>query len=100
MGFHQDVIDVLRVIDGVTAWGAIGQGHFTHGRRSRSNWVNLGGASAAVYLIHNVFDVWPGLGEFSPSPRFADFDRRAVLENVLVRGRLYRVTADGAAPID
>jgi hypothetical protein len=44
-----------------------------------------------------VFDVAPGLGEFRPEPKLGDFDPDAHLENVPVRGALFRVSREGAA---
>jgi hypothetical protein len=96
MGFQKDVVALLRMIDGVTPLGAIGQGYSPDGRRCRSNWANISGASMAAYPLHNVFDVWPGLGEFEPHPDLAGFDANASFENVLIRGKFYRVTSDGA----
>jgi hypothetical protein len=96
MGFHEDTIKLLEVIDGVTKMGAIGQGHTPQGRRCRSNWANIAGASAAAYLLHNVFDIWPDLGELRPHPNLVGFDSNASFTNVPVRGVLYRVSGDGA----
>jgi hypothetical protein len=96
MGFHQDVIALLGVIQRIPALGAIGQGYSPNGRRCRSNWANVSGGSAAAYLLHNVFDIWPGLGPFAPKPQLAGFDPGARFENVPVRGQLYRVSARGA----
>ena len=96
LGFHQDVVDLLRVIDGITRHGAIGQGYYPGGRRCRSNWVNAAGATAAAYLTRHLFDVAPDPEGFHPQPRLGDFDPNAFLEDVPVRGRLYRVTAGGA----
>ena len=96
MGFQPDVIKLLRVIQHVPALGAIGQGHSPNGRRCRSNWASIAGASAAAYLPHNVFDIWPGLDRFDPKPQLAGFDPTARFDNVPVRGTLYRVTARGA----
>ncbi|MCU0983108.1 MAG: hypothetical protein MUF25_28445 [Pirellulaceae bacterium] len=96
MGFHGDVVALLRVIQRGTAMGAIGQGYHPDGRRCRSNWANVAGGSAAAFLLHNVFDIRPGFGPFAPRPQLAGFDPDARFENVPVRGRLYRVTARGA----
>ena len=96
MGFYPDVVDLLRVIDGITRMGPIGQGYDPAGRRCRSNWVNASGATAAAYLTRNVFDIAPNLDDFSPRPRLGNLDPNACFENVPVRGKLYRVTAHGA----
>jgi hypothetical protein len=96
MGYQKDVVALLDLIDGVTAIGAIGQGYSPAGRRCRSNWANISGTSAAAYALHNIFDVWPGLGEFRPRPSLDGFDPHAYFENVPVRNKLYRVTAEGA----
>ena len=96
MGFYPDVVDLLRVIDGITRMGPIGQGYDPAGRRCRSNWVNASGATAAAYLTRNVFDIAPNLDDFSPCPRLGNLDPNACFENVPVRGKLYRVTAHGA----
>jgi len=100
MGFHGDVVALLRVIQRGTAMGAIGQGYHPDGRRCRSNWANVAGGSAAAFLLHNVFDIRPGFGPFAPRPQLAGFDPDARFENVPVRGRLYRVTARGAEAQD
>jgi hypothetical protein len=96
MGYDKDVITLLRVIQRVPEMGAFGQGYNPAGRRCRSNWANVAGGSAAAYLLHNVFDIWPGLGPFRPAPRLAGFDASGYFESVPVRGKLYRVSSRGA----
>jgi hypothetical protein len=96
LGYPQDMVALLSVIDGATRNGAIGQGYFPNGVRCRSNWANIAGATAAAYPLHNLFGVWPGLDKFSPKPELAGFDPKARFDNVPVRGTLYRINADGA----
>jgi hypothetical protein len=99
MGFQEDVLAVLRLIERVTSMGALGQGYRPDGRRCRDNWANAAGSSAAAYLLHNVFDVWPGPGRFSPNPQLLDFDPTAEFQDVPVCGTLYRINARGAEPM-
>ncbi|MCU0982081.1 MAG: DUF4232 domain-containing protein [Pirellulaceae bacterium] len=98
LGYPQDAVALLRLIAGIPAAGAIGQGYSPDGRRCRSGWATAAGTTAASYLTRNVFDIAPGLGAFRPQPQLGDFDAQAYLQNVPVGGKLYRVTARGAEP--
>ncbi|MFV2066583.1 MAG: hypothetical protein ACC645_06345 [Pirellulales bacterium] len=96
LGYPQHAVALLRRIDGIPAVGAIGQGYRPNGRRCRSNWGNVSGATAAAYLTRNVFDIAPRFNEFHPCPQLGDFDAKAYFQNVPVGGKLYRVTTRGA----
>jgi len=87
MGFHEDAARLLETLDGITAWGPIGQGHHRDGRRCRSNWVSAAGATAAAYVINLLFDAHPGLGPFEPRPQLRDFGPDARLIGLRVQGR-------------
>ena len=98
LGYPQDTVALLRLIAGIPAAGAVGQGYSPDGRRCRSGWATAAGATAASYLTRNVFDIAPGFGDFRPQPQLGGFDGQAYLQNVPVGGKLYRVTARGAEP--
>ncbi|MHB8972147.1 MAG: hypothetical protein ACYC3X_06550 [Pirellulaceae bacterium] len=96
LGYPQDAVALLRLIDGIPAVGAIGQGYSPDGRRCRSGWASAAGATAAAYLTRVLFDIAPGFNEFHPRPQLGDFDSQAYFQNVPVSGKLYRVTVRGA----
>ena len=95
LGFHGDVARLLRLLCGVTRYGAIGQGHFPNGRRCRSGWASAAGATSATFVLDNLFDIRPTLGVFHPRPRLDGFDNEALLENVVIQSVRYRVTKHG-----
>lgn len=95
VGYREDVVKLLHLIDVNTYIGSIGQGYNPQGTCCQSNWVNIAEASAVAYPIHDLFEIWPGLGNFAPKPEPAGFDPQAYFEKVPGKGTLDRIAASG-----
>jgi hypothetical protein len=90
---------LLKLLSGVTRYGAVGQGHFANDRSCRSGWASAAGATSATFILDNVFDVRPPLSAFAPEPRLDTFDKHARLEDLVIRGIRYRVTRGGCESV-